>query len=118
MDLSDLTPEQKREFAEEWEAIVEELTSPTETEPFNGKVYLAPEALELGLVDRIGYREDAIALAGELAGLSDPHVIVYIKKSGLLGTLMSMETANPAQTVESALDTVSTPKIMAIWQVD
>jgi protease IV len=95
-----------------------DLPAVEETEPFNGKVYLAPEALKLGLVDRLGYREDAIALAAEKAGLGDAHVIVYVKKSGLFGTLMSMETTTPTQTVQSALETVSTPKIMAIWQVD
>ncbi len=92
----------------------------TETEPFNGKVYIADEALELGMIDAVGYRKDAEARAAELAGLDNPHVIVYTKRGGLMVglQLLSTETANPTETIENAIDTVSTPKIMAIWQMD
>jgi protease IV len=42
------------------------------------RVYLANEALELGLVDQIGYLENAVAEAKKLAGLEeDARVIVY-----------------------------------------
>jgi len=42
------------------------------------RVYLANEALQLGLVDKIGYLNDAIMQAQELAGLNeDCKVIVY-----------------------------------------
>lgn len=42
------------------------------------RVYIASDALKVGLVDRIGYIEDAVAKAGELAGLGEkPKVVVY-----------------------------------------
>ena len=42
------------------------------------RVYLAREAMELGLVDRIGYLSDALSKAKELAGLSEnAKVVVY-----------------------------------------
>ncbi len=42
------------------------------------RVYLAPEALEAGLIDEIGYLQDAVTKAGSLAGLGDePSVVVY-----------------------------------------
>jgi protease-4 len=42
------------------------------------RVYLAEEAMELGLVDQIGYLENAVDQAKELAGLAeDARVIVY-----------------------------------------
>jgi len=44
----------------------------------SARVYLAKEALQLGLVDEIGYLNDAIMQAKELAGLNeDCKVIVY-----------------------------------------
>ena len=42
------------------------------------RVYLANEALELGLVDEIGYLENAVRQAKKLAGLAeDAKVVVY-----------------------------------------
>ncbi len=43
-----------------------------------GKIYLGQEALKLGLVDRIGYLNDALAVAREMAELpKDAKVVVY-----------------------------------------
>jgi len=39
---------------------------PQRTEDFDGRVFLAPEALERGLIDRIGYLDDAVAVAREM----------------------------------------------------
>jgi protease-4 len=42
------------------------------------RIYLAPEALELGMVDEIGYLDQAISKAKQLAGLPDnARVVVY-----------------------------------------
>ncbi|NVM21587.1 MAG: signal peptide peptidase SppA [Desulfobacterales bacterium] len=45
---------------------------------FTARVYLAEEALQLGLVDKIGYLSDAVLQAKKLAGLpEDTKVVVY-----------------------------------------
>jgi protease-4 len=42
----------------------------------DGRVYTGQEALELGLVDELGYFDDAVAKAGELGGIDgDPRLI-------------------------------------------
>ncbi|MBI3468810.1 MAG: signal peptide peptidase SppA [Planctomycetes bacterium] len=43
----------------------------------DGRVYSAAEAEKLGLVDRIGYLEDAIAEAKALAGIADAKIVMY-----------------------------------------
>lgn len=44
----------------------------------SGRVYLAEDALRLGLIDRIGYMDDAVKMAAELSGLGgNPRIIVY-----------------------------------------
>ncbi len=43
----------------------------------DGRVYTAKQALELGLVDRTGYMEDAVGAAMELAGLKEARVVTY-----------------------------------------
>jgi len=52
----------------------------------SGRIYTADQALEAGLVDSIGFLEDAIDRAVELAGLSQEstRVIRYSKPRGLL----------------------------------
>ena len=42
------------------------------------RIYLAPEALELGLIDKIGYLEDVISKTRKLSGLSqDARIVIY-----------------------------------------
>lgn len=43
----------------------------------DGRIYTADQALKLGLVDRVGYLEDVVALAKERAGLAEAKVVMY-----------------------------------------
>ena len=45
-----------------------------------GRVWLAPKALELGLIDELGTMEDAIDYAAEQAGLDDFRVNYVVKE--------------------------------------
>lgn len=53
----------------------------------NGKVFIGPQALDLGLVDALGFRGDAINAAAGLAGLSNPHVVRYERSPSLVEVL-------------------------------
>ena len=55
-----------------------------------GQIFTARQALEAGLVDRIGFLEDAIDRAVELAGLSaeKARVVKYSKPKGLLDEVL------------------------------
>lgn len=58
----------------------------------DGRVYLAPEAKKLGLIDEIGYMDDALAGAAELAKLKGRYrVVTYARPSPLL-PMLSGET--------------------------
>lgn len=50
----------------------------------DGKVYLADDALAAGLVDEIGFPDDAYAYAAKKAGLSRPMVVKYRDPPSLL----------------------------------
>ncbi|HEX8914918.1 MAG TPA: signal peptide peptidase SppA [Humisphaera sp.] len=55
---------------------------------FNGKIFQGPEALASGLVDQIGFPEDAYAYAASAAKLSNPRVLRYGEPAkGLFATL-------------------------------
>jgi protease-4 len=47
----------------------------------DGRVYSAQQALAAGLVDQIGYLEDAVAQAEKRAGISQSQVVAYTRGS-------------------------------------
>ena len=60
----------------------------------SARIYLADEALQLKLVDSIGYLSDAIAEAEELAGLSkEARVVVYRRGEQSNDNLYNMSTS-------------------------
>ena len=90
-------------------------TVENESEPFNGKIFLAERAQKLGLVDEVGYLEDAIEEAGSLAGLTRPRVVVYARRRTLRQEL-GLGQAKPFDA--KILDELQTPRIMYLWKVD
>jgi protease-4 len=55
----------------------------------NGKVYTANDALNLGLIDQIGYLDDAQTVAQTSAGLTNPTVVRYHDPPSLMDLFMS-----------------------------
>jgi protease-4 len=63
----------------------------------DGGIYMAADARKLGLIDQIGYLEDAIGLAAQAAGLGEDYTIVdYERPFTLFGALLG-EKAEPPQ---------------------
>ncbi|GJL53926.1 MAG: signal peptide peptidase SppA [Nitrospirales bacterium] len=48
----------------------------------DGRIYTATQAKDAGLIDSIGYLEDAIAVAKQQAGLDDAQVVTYHRAGG------------------------------------
>jgi protease-4 len=63
----------------------------------DGRVYTGLEAKELGLVDEIGYLEDAIKAAKEMACVKDAAVIAYDRCEGFRGCIYSAAPRIPSQ---------------------
>lgn len=88
----------------------------------DGRVYTATEAKANGLIDDIGYFEDALAYATRAAGLSNPTVVRYSRRMSFLDAL-GMEGKAGAGPVNVHLkidaDTInelSSPKPMYLWR--
>jgi protease-4 len=83
----------------------------------DGRIYTAEEALTLGLVDRIGYLEDAIALARQSAGLREAKVVTYHRPRQYRATIYS--GGEPPAPSPGALDLVrlvaSGPRFLYLW---
>ncbi len=88
-----------------------------ETAPFNGKVYLAAEAMKFGLVDKIGFLDDACNRAAELAGLDEPRILHYKTRPKLFGQLFGSRTSL-LEIAPKTLDEFQTPRILMLWKMD
>jgi protease-4 len=94
----------------------------------DGKVYTAKQALAAGLVDQIGYAEDAYKYAAQTAGLSKPMVVKFAprpptllealggadaKSAGVGGVTVNGVNVN----VQSGLlEELGTPRPMYLWR--
>lgn len=61
----------------------------------DGRIYTAPQALALGLVDRIGTMQDAIGRAKERAGLRRVKVVTYMRPYGFAPNYYAQQPAQP-----------------------
>lgn len=88
-------------------------------DPFNGKVYLAERARKLGLVDDIGYQDKAIDRAAALARLSDPKVVQYSRRRGMLEKMLGVRAAAAEMQLDrKLLDDLQTPRILMLWKAE
>ncbi len=90
----------------------------TETAPLNGKIYLADEARDFGLIDAIGYQSDAIDRAAALAGLSDRRVVQYRPKRSFMEQFMQARSGPELKLDASLLDRLQTPRFMMLWKAE
>jgi protease IV len=86
----------------------------------DGRIYTGKQALDNGLVDQIGYIEDAITIAKEMAGLREAKIIKYKKTftlaeifSGTMNDLFGKRTIN-IDINASSLDG-DFPRFMYLW---
>jgi protease-4 len=83
----------------------------------DGRIYTAGEALSLGLIDQIGYLEDAIASAKSAAGLKEAKVVTYHRPRQYRATIYSAtDPPAPAATLpDLARMVLSGPRFLYLW---
>jgi protease-4 len=61
-----------------------------EVEPLaDGRIYTSGQALESGLIDKIGYLEDAVELMKESLQIEEARVVTYVRPGSYKGTIYS-----------------------------
>ena len=86
----------------------------------DGRIYTGRQALDNGLVDQLGYIEDAIAVAKEMAGLNEATIIRY-KKPFTLAEIFSgtMNDLFSNRTIKIDINTLplggDSPRFMYLW---
>jgi protease-4 len=64
------------------------------TELADGRVFTAEQALQHGLIDKVGYLDDGIKWAKEMAGVKKTQVVIYHRPSNYIPNAYSMASAS------------------------
>ncbi|MFQ5353907.1 MAG: signal peptide peptidase SppA [Thermodesulfobacteriota bacterium] len=89
----------------------------------DGRVYTASQALELRLIDRVGYMDDAVSYARELAGIDEATLVTYSESDSYRKNFYSSSGAPPVTPSVVNLVNINTsfmneaagPRFMYIW---
>ena len=79
----------------------------------DGRIYTGKQALEKGLIDKLGNLEDSIQLAGSLAGVQDPTIVEYSSQSFIESLLESAVQASPLQSIKAVMP--AKPGVYYMW---
>jgi protease-4 len=81
-----------------------------------GRVFLAPEALQAGLVDEVDYFDRAVEAAMEAAGIEDARVIEYVEPFSL-GRIfgLGVKAGRALDLAPEKLASLASPKVMYLW---
>jgi protease-4 len=121
-----LLNEMANEFYDRFRAVVREQRKQvdgTQKTTFDGRVFTASQALKLGLIDQIGYLEDALAMAREQAGQPQAGAVL-LHRCGDVGRTPYATTPNypihvslfPASL--PGMDRSKLPTFLYMWQPD
>ena len=85
----------------------------------DGRIYTARQALDLKLIDRIGYMPDAIEAAKRAVGVEEARVVVYRRPREYRATYYARAEA-PAAAVEGSLARLGAvlgagPRFLYFW---
>ena len=86
----------------------------------DGRVLTGPQAVQLGLVDQIGYLEDGIVAATKLAGLTDARVVMYVRPGSYKNNIYSQAPGTSTLEALANLDIMGlvrggTPQFLYLW---
>lgn len=79
----------------------------------DGSIYNADEAQKKGLIDQIGYFDDAVAATEELAGISEARVVEYERPLSWLSSLGAQSKLPFLNT--SSLEKLTAPQLLYLW---
>ncbi|MEM8670324.1 MAG: S49 family peptidase [Planctomycetota bacterium] len=91
---------------------------------FEGGVFTGQQAIELGLIDQIGYLDDAITIARELSGADlSADVVMYRRDNDRAHTMLDVTPNDPLRQSllnfkVPGLERSSMPMFLYLWQAD
>jgi protease-4 len=93
----------------------QEALSSTEVEKLaDGSIFVADQALQAKLIDKIGYLDDAIAAVKTMAGIEAAQVVEYRRPFSVLG-LLSAKSPQIPRLDRKTLFEFGTPQVLYLW---
>ena len=86
----------------------------------DGRIFTGQQAVKIGLVDEIGYLEDAFKATKDLANLKDAKLVKARKQDSFFNLFEeAVKDINPQSKVNEEFQKVftSTPKLMYMWNI-
>ncbi len=80
-----------------------------------GQIYTAKDAKEKGLIDEIGFQEDALDVLKQTTGLTEPRIVHYHYKLDLWDALLGSAKANDPATQWRSLTELTVPRAMYLF---
>ena len=81
-----------------------------------GRIFLAPEALDAGLVDEVDYFDRAVEAAMEAAGIDEARVVEYIEPFSLSRIFgLGMKAGESLDLAPEKLASLASPKVLYLW---
>ena len=84
------------------------------TEYTDGRIFTGQRAYNLGFIDKLGGEEEALQLAGELAGVKNPKIINQ-RPGSLRELIFSLGTSVESKTLAQQLQSIATPSVSYLW---
>ena len=99
------------------------LTAETIRHLADGRIYSAGQAKEQGLIDEVGYLDDAIEVAQRTAGISEARIVRYHRQGGYHPNFYAQAGTSPPSMMIPSLDPLSlstffggaTPAFLYLW---
>lgn len=80
----------------------------------DGRILTAPDAVNLGLIDEVGYWDDVLLRTSELLNVEDIHVVRYEQEFSFSSFLKSRSILSPASDL---MRWTSRPRLLYRWQL-
>ena len=77
-------------------------------------MFTGQRAYNLGFVDKLGGEDEALQLAGELAGIKDPKIISS-KSDNLRDFIFSFGSSVEGASLVKQLESLATPSVSYLW---
>jgi len=109
------------EFHERFKQIVAETRPGHAADALDGRVLTANQALDRCLIDHVGYVDDAVAIAKQMAGVHSARLVFYRRQSDPARNVYSTTPNTPLQATRFPLsipgiDRTKLPTFLYIWQ--
>lgn len=80
----------------------------------DGSIYSAPEAVKNGLIDQVGYMDDAVYRAEQLAQVADAEIVEYQQRFSVWN-ILGAQSESKINIESQILEHIAAPRLLYLW---